>query len=206
MSAPVDASAAPVREQGVRTRAGNAMARTRAAVLDGACRAVEKHGARKATMADIASLAGIAKGTLYNHFRAKEAVYAAALDSGVRTLVSECTVAAREDLVEALALAADRVGNHPALRRIAADEPAVLAGLVAPADTPLWGLARSGVRDVLTAAGSSTGSAGVDLVLRWVVSFVASPATDATSQASLLVAGLGLPERPAAAESAPQPE
>ena len=72
------------------SRAGNAMARTRAAVLDGASRAVEKHGARKATMADIASLAGIAKGTLYNHFRAKEAVYAAALDAGIRGLPAEC--------------------------------------------------------------------------------------------------------------------
>src|SRR5579875_1468906 len=117
------ASAAPIREQGVHSRAGNAMARTRAAVLDGAARAVEKHGARKATMADITSLAGIAKGTLYNHFRAKEAVYAAALEAGIRSLANECAATAREDLTEALLFAADRVGSHPALRRIAADEP-----------------------------------------------------------------------------------
>src|SRR5579875_4118008 len=120
---PYAASAAPVREAGVRSRAGNAMARTRAAVLDGAARAVEKHGSRKATMGDITSLAGIAKGTLYNHFRAKEAVYAAALDAGVRAIATECTATAREDLTEALLFAADRVGSHPALRRIAADEP-----------------------------------------------------------------------------------
>jgi len=54
----VDPSAAPVRERGVHSRAGNAMQRTRAAVLDGAVRAVEKHGARRTTMADIAMLAG----------------------------------------------------------------------------------------------------------------------------------------------------
>src|ERR1700759_5711760 len=99
-----DPSAAPVREQGVHSRAGNAMARTRAAVLDGASRAVEKHGARKATMADIASLAGIAKGTLYNHFRAKEAVYAAALDAGVRTLAAECMATSEDGLVAVLTL------------------------------------------------------------------------------------------------------
>src|SRR5947199_7885034 len=127
---PYYASAAPVREAGVHSRAGNAMARTRAAVLDGAARAVEKHGARKATMADIASLAGIAKGTLYNHFRAKEAVYVAALDAGIRGLAAECVTAAQEDLSEALVLAADRIGTHPALRRIAADEPMVLASMV----------------------------------------------------------------------------
>jgi AcrR family transcriptional regulator len=190
MGSPYLASAAPVREAGVHSRAGNAMARTRAAVLDGAARAVEKHGARKATMADIASLAGIAKGTLYNHFRDKEAVYAAALEGGIRTLAAECGLAAREDLAEALALAAERIGANPALRRIAADEPATLAALVIPTDHPLWRLARSAVRDVLIGSGAATSSASIDAVLRWIVSFIAAPASDATAQASLIAAAV----------------
>ncbi|HWB67997.1 MAG TPA: helix-turn-helix domain-containing protein [Mycobacteriales bacterium] len=198
MSSPYHASAAPIRELGVHSRAGNAMARTRAAVLDGAARAVEKHGARKATMADIASLAGIAKGTLYNHFRAKEAVYAAALDAGIRTLTAEAAAAARDELAEGLSVAAERVGSHPALRRIAADEPAVLAALLTPTDMPLWGLARSGVREVLGAAGLVASGSTVDLVLRWVVSYIASPAVDAAEQARALVGGLaGLVDQPA---------
>jgi AcrR family transcriptional regulator len=166
------------------------MARTRAAVLDGAARAVEKHGARKATMADIASLAGIAKGTLYNHFRAKEAVYGAALEAGIRGLATECVTAARDDLSEALALAAERIGGHPAIRRIAADEPVVLASLMTPTDMPLWGLARTSVRDVLVAAGVATSSASIDLVVRWLTSFVASPGHDAADQAGLVAAAL----------------
>lgn len=193
MSSPYESSAAPVRELGVRSRAGNAMGRTRAAVLDGAARAVEKHGARKATMADIASLAGIAKGTLYNHFRAKEAVYSAAIDAGVRTLTAECVAAVRDGLAEALSHAAERLGSHPALRRIAADEPTVLAALVTPSDQPVWGLARSGVREVLLAAGADTSGTAVDLVLRWVVSFVASSATDTAAQARCLARGLARP-------------
>jgi AcrR family transcriptional regulator len=184
------ASAAPIHERGLHSRAGNAMARTRAAVLDGAARAVEKHGARKATMADIASLAGIAKGTLYNHFRAKEAVYAAALDAGMRSLATECVAAAHEDLGEALALAAERIGTNPALRRIAADEPAVLASLVTPTDMPLWGLARSSVRDVLVASGVATSSASIDLVVRWLSSVIVAPAAEAADQAGLLAASL----------------
>lgn len=185
------ASAAPIRERGVHSRAGNAMARTRSAVLDGASRAVEKHGARKATMADIAALAGIAKGTLYNHFRAKEAVYAAALDAGIRSLTAECTAAANEDLAEALALAAERIGSHPALRRVAADEPATLATLMTPTDMPLWGLARSSVRDVMVAAGVATSSTSIDTVLRWLVSFIAAPAVDAAAQAGLVATAVG---------------
>jgi AcrR family transcriptional regulator len=166
------------------------MARTRTAVLDGAARAVEKHGSRKATMADIASLAGIAKGTLYNHFRAKEAVYAAALDAGIRAIAAECVAAAHEDLTDALSLGADRLGSNPALRRIAADEPMVLASLVTPTDQPLWGLARSAVRDVLVAAGVATSAASIDLVLRWLTSFIASTNSLAADQAGLLAAAL----------------
>jgi AcrR family transcriptional regulator len=184
------ASAAPIHERGLHSRAGNAMARTRAAVLDGAARAVEKHGARKATMADIASLAGIAKGTLYNHFRAKEAVYAAALEAGIRGLAAECVAAARDDLTDALTLAADRIGTNPAIRRVAADEPAVLASLVTPTDLPLWGLARNSVRDILVAAGVATSAPSIDLVVRWLSSFIVSPATSAADQAGVIAGAL----------------
>src|SRR3954453_14071168 len=138
MTSPIDASAAPLRERGVHTRAGNAMARTRAAVLDGAVRAVEKHGARRTTMADIANLAGIAKGTLYNHFRAKEAVFSAAIDAGVRSLTDECVAVATDDFADALTLAADRLGTHPALCRLAADEPAAVAAMTAIDDSERW--------------------------------------------------------------------
>jgi AcrR family transcriptional regulator len=190
VTSPHYASAAPIHERGLHSRAGNAMARTRSAVLDGAARAVEKYGSRKATMADIASLAGIAKGTLYNHFRAKEAVYAAALDAGMRALALECAAAARDDLADALTLAAERIGGNPALRRVAADEPAVLASLVTPTDMPLWGLARSSVRDVLVAAGVATSASSIDLVVRWLTSFIASTDADAGAQAALLAAAL----------------
>jgi AcrR family transcriptional regulator len=169
------------------------MARTRAAVLDGAARAVEKHGARKATMADIASLAGIAKGTLYNHFRAKEAVYAAAMEAGIKSLAAECVAAAREDLTDALALAAERIGTHPAIRRIATDEPAVLAVMVTPTDMPLWGLARSSVRDILIAAGVATSAASIDFVVRWLTTVIVAPAPEPAVQAGLIAASL-LPE------------
>ena len=186
----VDPSAAPVRERGLHSRAGNAMARTRSAVLDGTVRAVEKHGARRTTMADIAMLAGVAKGTLYNHFRTKEAVYAAAVDAGVRSLGSECEAVARDDLAEALALAAERIGTHPALRRIAAEEPAVLAGLVAVADEGAWSTARAAAEDVLTAAGADSEPARVEIVLRWLVSFVATPGRHVEDQAAALAAAL----------------
>jgi AcrR family transcriptional regulator len=190
VTADVDASAAPLREPGLRSRAGNAMQRTRAAVLDGAVRAVEKHGARRATMSDIATLAGIAKGTLYNHFRTKDAVYAAAIDAGLRSLTEECATVADDDLADAIALAAERLGSHPALRRVAADEPATLASLMCPTDSAAWTRARDSVRFVLDAAARDTSDAAVDMVLRWLVSFAGTPGRDVEAQAAMLAAGV----------------
>lgn len=173
------------------------MERTRAAVLDGAVRAVEKHGVRKTTMGDIAILAGIAKGTLYNHFRTKEAVLAAAVEASVASLSQECLEAAHEDLADALAIAAERLSSNPALRRVAADEPSALAGLSCiRADGP-WRAARAGVRDILDAGGAASDDAAVDVTLRWLVSFVATAGRDVERQAQLLVAGLAQAPVPA---------
>ena len=196
VTAATDPSALPVRERGLRSRAGNAMARTRAAVLDGAIRAVEKHGARRTTMADIATLAGIAKGTLYNHFRAKEAVFAAAVDAGVQALTDECITVANEDLADALALAADRLATHPALRRLAVDEPATLAALTTIDDSEPWELARRSVKSVLDAAGRDTSVPTVEVVLRWVVSFIGAPGHEVDAQAHVLVRALPVQAQP----------
>jgi AcrR family transcriptional regulator len=186
----VDPSAAPVRERGLHSRAGNAMQRTRAAVLDGAVRAVEKHGARRTTMADIAMLAGVAKGTLYNHFRTKDAVYAATVDAAIQALGEECVTVAGEDLAEALALAAERIGGSAALRRIAAEEPAVLVGLVSVGDDGAWAAARVAMRDVLSVAGARDDAVAVDVALRWLASFVAAPGHDVEAQAAAVAAAL----------------
>ena len=185
-----DPSAPPVRERGLHTRAGNAMGRTRTALLDGAVRAVEKYGARRATMADIASLAGVAKGTLYNHFRTQDAIYAAAVESAVRGLADECAEVASSSLTEALAVAAERVGAHPAIRRLASDEPATVAALTTIGESGPWQVARDGVVGVLSAAGVDPSAARVGLVLRWLVSFVPSASAALGEEAALLAAGL----------------
>lgn len=172
------------------------MARTRAAVLDGAARAVEKHGARRTTMADIANLAGIAKGTLYNHFRAKEAVFAAAIDAGVRSLTDECVTVADDDLADALALAAERLATHPALCRLAADEPGAIAALAAIDESERWDAARASVKSVLDAGGRDATPATVEVVLRWLVSFMGAPGRDIDAQATVIAAGLPVLSQP----------
>jgi len=166
------------------------MGRTRAAVLDGAARAVAVAGARRTTMADIAAAAGIAKGTLYNHFRTKEAVFAAALEHSVERLSDDAAKCAAESgLAAGLALAARGIGESPALTRLR-DEPAALLPILTVGDDGVWSTARDGVNGVLAAGGGRTDAAATDIALRWLVSHAAAPGGDVEGAAHALAACL----------------
>ena len=190
--APAIASAAPVRTAGTRARAGNAMDRTRAALLAGARRAVEASGTR-ITMAQVAAAAGVAKATLYNHFRTRDAVLAALVEQQVTELVSSVN---DRPLPDALAAAADAIGEHPLRRALADLEPATLARLGRiDAEARGWALAR----DAVTAALATAGRGGGDLVLRWMASFLLSPADAAAVADDLAILLAALPDVPARA-------
>jgi AcrR family transcriptional regulator len=183
------ASAPPVREPGTHSRAGNAMSRTRAALLDGARRAVQASGT-KITMAQVASSAGVAKATLYNHFRTREAVLAALVQDEVETLVREF---AGQPLPDALAGAAASLSRNPVLRALAALDPATLAALARiDPSAAAWRIARDGVTAALTAAGR----AGTDTVLRWLASHLVTPAAPAAIADDVAVLVAGLPDAP----------
>ncbi|HYT09684.1 MAG TPA: helix-turn-helix domain-containing protein [Mycobacteriales bacterium] len=186
------ASALPRRTGGTRSRAGNAMARTRAGLLEGASRAVAQQGTRNTTMNDIAAQAGVAKATLYNHFRTKQDVWAALVESEVLAVAAEC---AGLDLVDALTHAARRLSEHRALRSVADSEPAALAGLLARrAPAAGWRAAEEAVRARLAA----DGLAGDDLVLRWLASHLADPGRPAAIRSAAEALARGLSTDPAA--------
>jgi len=190
-----DASAAPVRAAGTRSRAGNAMNRTRAALLLGARHAVEASGTR-ITMAQVAAAAGVAKATLYNHFRTREAVLSALLADEIEQLIEG---AASRPLPEALGAAATALSEHSALRALARREPATLTALarVDPAAVG-WRQARDAVRT----AGGRADRGGADLVLRWLASHIVSPSTHDVIAADVEVLVAGLPDAPAGAQAA----
>jgi AcrR family transcriptional regulator len=190
-----DASAAPVRVTGTRTRAGNAMNRTRAALLVGARRAVEASGT-KITMAQVASAAGVAKATLYNHFRTREAVLSALLTDEIDQLIER---AASRPLPEALDATATALSEHPVLRSLARCEPAILTAL-ARVDANAVGWRRA--RDAVFAALAEAERGGADLVLRWLASHVVSPSTPDVIAADVEVLVAGLPDAAAGARAA----
>jgi AcrR family transcriptional regulator len=194
--APAIASAAPVRAAGTRSRAGNAMNRTRAALLDGALRSVEVNGT-KITMAQVAAAAGVAKATLYNHFRTREAVLSALLAAEVAKLVDEF---AGQPLADALGGAANAISRHPSLRTLARIEPGILAALgCIDSSAEGWRSARAGVAALLGAEHRR----GTDAVLRWLASYLITPGSPASIAADLAVVLSGLPA--ASPEDAAQP-
>lgn len=172
-----------------RSRAGNAMARTRAAVLAGARRCVLTAGTRRTTMVDIAATSGVAKATLYNHFRTKGEVLAALADSEVAIALADTgELVAGADLETALVRLLERAGEHPVVRRLAETEPAVLAAIVLPGPVaaPTWARARLGLGELL-----GDHPAAVEPLLRLLVSQLLwpSPRDEASSVVGLLLRG-----------------
>lgn len=155
------------------------MGRTREAALTGALAAVTKYGSRKATMGDIAMLAGIAKATLYNHFRTRDDLYVALVAAEVEKVAAAASEKLPQGFDVAVAEAARLLGEYPALRRIAVDDPGAMVALTTPSAGPVWDAARTAVASALTSAGYADSPAAVDLVLRYLVSQLAAPASDA---------------------------
>jgi AcrR family transcriptional regulator len=162
------------------------MARTRAGLLDGALRAVTKQGPRRTTMTDVAAFGGVAKATLYNHFRTKDEVWSALVTAEIEAIAAEC---GGRSLADALVHAALRLSRHAGLRRLAADDPAALARLVTGGDAPGWQAARDAVRAQLEAAGLG----GDDTVLRWLSSHLATPGTEKSVREGAAALAAGLP-------------
>ncbi len=210
MVSPSDSpSGTDVSTRGTRSRAGNAMGRAHEAALSGAVGAVAKYGSRKATMGDIALIAGIAKATLYNHFRTRDELYAAVLVAEVDAIATAVESVGLTGSIEVtgsmagsdsviarcaamLAEAARLVGQHPAVRKIAAEEPAVLAMLATAGESTAWQLARARTGAALSAVGITVGPAGVDLVTRYLASQLLNPMADDVRFASAALLGAGL--------------
>ena len=166
------------------------MGRTRTAALDGARRVLAEHGLRKATMGDVAVRGGLAKATLYNHFRTKDDLVAGLIHDEVTELGADCRDLAAADLTVALTRAVDAIATDPVLVGLRSVEPAALLPALAPGDGDSWDLIRSEVALMLDAGGRSQAPEQVDLVCRWLGSHVIEPGSqDSRAAQARLVAG-----------------
>ena len=150
--------------------------------------------ARKAvkalTMADVADAGGLARATLYNHVRDKQSLLQLVLAHEVRELAKAFSAASTMPI--ALTTTARAIAEHPALVGQRLYEPLALAPIAVPGSGEGWDAIRELTRQALAARGGKATEAQVDLLLRWLASFVAVPSDEAsrTSQASELAKSL----------------
>jgi AcrR family transcriptional regulator len=150
------------------TRPGVAMSRTRRGLLTGARSAFAERGLKKTTMQHVAAAAGVAKATLYNHFRTKDDVAQALVAFELDRLAA---LAAELPLTVAVPALAEEVGAHPVLRRLAETEPETLVQMMG-LDSERWG-------DVVLTLASALriSRPEAELVCRWLLGLVLQPGT-----------------------------
>ena len=164
-----------------RVRAGNAMERARAAAISGAIAVLAKHGAKALTMAEVADEGGLARATLYNHVRDKQSLFQLVIGHEARVVA---TLFANEaTLPKALTRASQFIAEHPALVGVRTHDPLSLAPIAVPTAGEGWNAIRELTRQALVARGSKGTPAQVDVLLRWLTSFVVEP-SDAASRSS----------------------
>lgn len=175
------------RPEGRRTaapRTGVAMSRTRRGLLTGARDAFAERGLKRTTMQHVAAAAGVAKATLYNHFRTKDDVAHALLAYELDRLV---TLAAELPFTVALPALAEEVGGHAVLRRFAETDPETLTRML-NIDAERWD-------DIVVAIGSALGLSrpAAEMVSRWLLGLVLQPGTpsERAAQAATMANLLG---------------
>ena len=170
----------PLAAPPLRTRIGG----TRALLVAGAARAFADSGLRGTTMQAVAAAAGVAKATLYNHFRTKEEIARALLDAELERLSALAAALPRE---QALAALADELGEHPVVRSLATLERESLSALLDLAPE-VWEALTARLAAVL-----GTDQEGAALAARWLLGVLLQPGRSSARHraAARLSAALG---------------
>jgi len=166
------------------------MSRARAGILAGARATIIQGGVRRMTMSAVAERGGVAKATVYNHFRSRGELLDGLLADEL-TLLLKVADDAGESTADQLTAVAGSMARNRLLDAIRQHEPEVLAGL-AGHPTGRWEGVVVTVQARLAAQGARSDDVAVDLVIRWLLSVVLAPATNErlAPQASLLATAI----------------
>lgn len=155
-------------------------------ILDAAIRSAEEIGLRRVTMEDIAHAAGLARVTLYTHFRTKDAILRAALIGELQRVLGELdeTLARpgtpEERLVRTVAHAYRSLRDHRLLQRMLRTESEALLPYIT-GDSLVLEIARAWaaekIREVQTGPHRIDPDHGGELLMRLIHSLVLSSAS-----------------------------
>lgn len=154
------------------SRAGNAMERSRKALLDGAREAIATNGLSGTSMVDVADFAQVARATLYNHFRSKEELWNALILDEIEK--ASQLFRAQSNFEAGLRALASYLSANLMLRTIVRDDPAALVALTKVSQNQIWQTIYA--RFALLAKEQKISDlAAVDLAFRWLLSQIAYP-------------------------------
>jgi AcrR family transcriptional regulator len=152
--------------------------RTRIALLNGAKSLLSEVGVSGATMITIADRSRVARATLYNHFRDKEEILLALLDSEIARMSALARSATHRS--EALLLLSRDIYENGVLRKVAELEPHLIARMVTISEGEKWSEVRRTLQSVLHCSQESG-----ELVLRWLLSQFFSPIPESARRAAV---------------------
>ncbi len=154
---------------------GRAAERTRARILDGALRAIARHGLTKLGMSDVSASAGVSRGTLYRYFPSREEL----LENLARFEAERFQRRVGEALRSAppgaprLELALQHVTRYareqPAIQRLLDTEPAFVLTYVRENFPALCATTREMLAPLLRPSSAvQTGAVGADQLVDWL--------------------------------------
>ena len=191
--------------------------RPRGRILDGAMRAIARHGLAKLGMSDVCESAGVSRGTLYRYFPSREDLLDHLAEHESRRFRERVDQALRsaargESRLEVALLQVARYAReHPAIRRIVETEPAFVLGYLREHFGVLRAMCHELFAPVLgetgpVRVGAVTADQMVDWLTRVMISAVLLPDPEPDEMARGLTAVYRLLAQPGegAARRAPQ--
>ena len=153
--------------------------RTESAVLSATKELIAERGLSSISMIEIAERSQVSRATLYNHYRDKDAVVSALIDSEVDRLVEIASSGTPADCLEKLAIA---ISTDAALAAMRTFDPQALSALLIHGEDPRY-LRLAQAVHALTKRPEATG-----IAMRWLIAQALQPLTveQAHAQAAAL--------------------
>lgn len=157
-------------------------------ILEGALRALTRHGVRKFSMSDVIHESGVSRGTVYRYFSNKTEVLEAVGSYVGRSLVSdlEQSIEERPGLDERIIVVVEtlvRHGNHSAVSQLFDVEPAFIMAYLRREFPNLIKVVRKSLKPLLAnslpvRSGALSENQLVEMLLRMVLSAYVIPTPD----------------------------
>lgn len=142
--------------------------RTRSAIMEAAKALLTETGISATNMIEIADRAQVSRASLYNHFRDKDEVFVALVETELERISTLALVA--QSRAEALYLISREISEHQGLQKALQTDGDIMAGALTASDHKIWVEIYAQLSKIF-----ATDVVGVGLILRWLMGQVTAP-------------------------------